>query len=304
MRIVTFSIICILSSLVLLSCGKTSVAIDDRTFEPKIVITGYLYADQPVRNIQITRNFPVGSTVNKNEIALPEAHVSLTDISSGTVYELTYNSRSFAFEYQDDELKIGYGKSYRLDVSATFDGFELQAYSTTSVPEKGLQIDFENSVYGDLYYRETDEKGNIIQPQVAYKQSENSAFFLLSISALDASIESFIYENPFGFDIKDALEDDAEIENFQYQSRWTRPENQNGGFSILEYSWFQIWFYGAYRLVLYAGDENFYHFYATHRTVQSVDGNLHEPIFHIKGDGIGVFGSAVIDTLSLNILKK
>jgi hypothetical protein len=172
------------------------------------------------------------------------------------------------------------------------------------VPKQGLQIDRENSVYGDLYYRETDEKGSIIQPQVAYKQSENSAFFLLSISALDASIESFIYENPFGFDIKDALEDDAEIENFQYQSRWTRPENQIGGFSILEYSWFQLWFYGPYRLVLYAGDENFYHFYATHRTVQSVDGNLHEPLFHIKGDGLGVFGSAVIDTLSLNILKK
>jgi hypothetical protein len=126
----------------------------------------------------------------------------------------------------------------------------------------------------------------------------------LAISALDASVETFIYENPFGFDIKDALEGDAKIENFQYTSRWTRPENQNGGFSILEYSWFQIWFYGPYRLVLYAGDENFYHFFATHRTVQSVDGNLHEPLFHIEGDGIGVFGSAVIDTLSLNIIKR
>jgi hypothetical protein len=304
MKFITNKNLLILPILMLLACGKTSVTIDDRTYEPKIVIIGYLYPERPVTNIQITRNFPVGSTIDKNQITLSDANVNLTDIGSNIVYELTYNPLIFAFEYRGVDLEIDYGKSYQLDVSASIDGNNLQASSITTVPDHGLEIDRENSVFGDLFYRETDESGIIIQPQVAYRQSENSAFFLLAISALDASIETFIYENPFGFDIKDALEDDAKIENFQYTSRWTRPENQNGGLSILEYSWFQIWFYGPYRLVLYAGDENFYHFYATHRSVQSVDGNLHEPLFHIDGDGIGVFGSAVIDTLSLNILKK
>ncbi len=204
----------------------------------------------------------------------------------------------------EEDLEIDYGKIYRLDISANIDNSDLLASSTTTVPEKGLEIDRDNSIFGDLFYRETDETGKLITPQVAYKQSENSAFYLLSISALDADIHTFIYENPFGLDINDVLEQDGKIENFQYRARWTRPENQNGGFSIMEISWFQIWFYGPYRLVLYAGDENFYHFYNTHRNVQNIDGNLHEPIFHIDGDGIGVFGSAVIDTLSLNILKK
>jgi hypothetical protein len=294
----------ILIALLLMACGKTSVTIDERTYEPKIVIIGYLYPERPVSNIQITRNFPVGTTIDKNQIALSEASVTLSDIASNSAYELTYNPITFAFEYRDDDLKIEYGNSYRLDVSVTIDGTNLQASSTTIVPKEGLEIDHESSVFGDLFYRETDETGKLITPQVAYRQSENSAFFLLSISALDASIESFIYENPFGFDIKDALEDDAEIENFQYSARWTKPENQNGGISIIEISWFQLWFYSPYRLVLYAGDENFYHFFSTHRSVQSIDGNLHEPLFHIDGDGIGVFGSAVIDTLSLNILKK
>jgi hypothetical protein len=294
----------ILTVLLLLSCGKTSVTIDERTYEPKIVIIGYLYPERPISNIQISRNFPVGTTINKDEIAIGEAKVTLTDLASNIGYELTYNPISFAFEYTKDDLEIGYGNSYRLDVSANIDDSELQASSITTVPDHGLEIDRESSVYGDLLYRETDESGKLIQPQVAYRQSENSAFFLLSISALDASIETFIYENPFGFDIKDALEDDAKIENFQYSARWTKPENQNGGLSIIEISWFQLWFYSPYRLVLYAGDENFYHFFSTHRSVQSVDGNLHQPLFHIDGDGIGVFGSAVIDTLSLNILKK
>jgi hypothetical protein len=287
-----------------MACGKTSVTIDERTYEPKIVIIGYLYPERPVSNIQITRNFPVGTTIDKNQIALSDASVFLTDIASNNAYELTYDPINFAFEYKEDDLEIEYGKSYRLEVSATVDGSELIASSTTTVPEHGLEIDRESSVFGDMFYRETDENGQLITPQIAYRQSENSAFFLLSISALEASIESFIYENPFGFDIKDALEDEAKLENFQYSARWTKPENQNGGLSIIEISWFQLWFYSPYRLVLYAGDENFYHFFSTHRNVQSVDGNLHEPLFHIDGDGLGVFGSAVIDTLSLNILKK
>jgi hypothetical protein len=299
-----YSFIIILVTLILLSCGKTSVTIDERTYEPKIVIIGYLYPERPVSNIRITRNFPVGTTIDKNQIALSEANVTLTDIGSNSVFELTYNPISFAFEYIENDLNIDYGKSYRLDVSAIIDDSYLQASSITTVPEEGLEIDQENSVFGDLFYRETDENGQLITPQVAYRQSDNSAFFLLAVSALDADIETFIYENPFGFDIKEALEDEAKIENFQYSARWTRPENQNGGFSIIEISWFQLWFYGPYRLVLYAGDENFYHFFSTHRSVQSIDGNLHEPLFHIDGEGIGVFGSAVIDTLSLNILKK
>jgi hypothetical protein len=304
MKKLEYSFIFIITALIFISCGKTSVSIDERTYEPKIVIIGYIYPERPVSNIRITRNFPVGTTIDKTEIALREANVTLTDMSSNIRYELVYNPVSLTFEYTEENLGIEYGNSYQLNVSANIDGFDLLASSTTTVPDKGLEIDHEKSVFGDLIYRETDENGQLITPKVAYRQSENSAFFLLSISALDASIESFIYENPFGFDIKDALEDDAEIENFQYSARWTKPENQNGGISIIEISWFQLWFYSPYRLVLYAGDENFYHFFRTHRSVQNVDGNLHEPLFHIDGDGIGVFGSAVIDTLSLNILKK
>ena len=304
MNKIALYIILIISFMLWYSCGKTSVTIDERTYEPKIVIIGYLYPERPVSNIRITRNFPVGTTIDKNQIALSEANVTLTDITSNIGYELTYNPISFAFEYTEDNLEIDFGKSYRLDVFANVDDSDLQASSVTTVPEEGLEIDRENSVYGNIFYRETDENGKLIQPQVAYRQSENSAFFLLSISALDADVETFIYENPFGLDIKEVIENEGKIENFQYQFRWTKPENQNGGFSIIEISWFQLWFYSPYRLVLYAADENFYHFFSTHRNVQSVDGNLHEPLFHIEGDGIGVFGSAVIDTLSLNILKK
>ena len=294
----------ILTGLFLLACGKTSVTIDESTYEPKIVIIGYLYPNTPVRYIDITRNFPVGTTVDFSQIPLHDADVRITDVETNSVYPLSYDDLSRTFSYPPDDLIIDYGKSYRLDVRAEIDGSVLQASSTTIIPDAGLKIDLDNSIYGDLYYRQTDDNGTLISPRVAYTQSENTAFYLLSISGLEASKETFIYENPFNFDIQEALDDGAKIEDFQYRARWTRPENQVGEFSLIEISWFQIWFYGSYRLLLYAGDQNFYHFYSTHRNVQEVDGNLHEPLFDIDGDGIGVFGSAVVDTIYLNVLKK
>ena len=286
------------------SCGKTSVSIDETTYEPKIVIIGYLYPGKPVSNIRITRNFPIGTVIDKEQMSLSAADVRVTDIESGKTYQLAFNNFSAWFEYTGSDWLINYGKSYRLDVAAVVAGQPLTASSVTAVPEKGLQINLENSIYGDLHYRQTDEKGAIISPRVAYEQSPDAAFYLLSISALDASLESFIYENPFGFDIQDALDGGATIDDFKYRARWTRPENKTGDYSIIEINWFLLWFYGSHRLLLYAGDQNFYHFYNTHRNVQEIDGNLHEPLFDIDGDGIGVFGSAVVDTLYLNVFPN
>ena len=297
-------ILAAVSGLLLIACGKTSVSVDERTYEPKIVINAYIYPNRPVENIRISRNFAIGQEIDKNKIALNGAAVILEDVLSGENYSLVYDPEKESFGYPGSDLLIRYGDTYRLNITANIDGNPLQATSVTTVPERGLKIDREKSIYGDLFYRQTDESGELISPRVNYMQSANAAFFLLSIAALDASEASFIYENPFGFRIQDALEGGAKIEDFQYSARWTRPENQVNGDSVIELTWFQFWFYGRYRLILYAGDDNFYHYYNTHGNVQEPDGNLHEPIFNIDGDGIGVFGSAVTDTIFLNILKK
>jgi hypothetical protein len=286
------------------ACGETSITIDESTYEPKIVIMGYLYPEMPVTDIKITRNFPIGTVIDKDKVPLRDANVQITDLDVNTSFQLAYNQQQACFEYSGSDLMIDYNKSYELRVDAVVDGEALTAQSVTTIPDKGLTINRDQSVYGDMYYRQKDNTGSVISPRVAYEQSPNTSFYLLSISSTQANIDSFIYENPFGFDIQDALDGGAKIEDFQYRVRWTRPENINDGYSVIEINWFQIWFYGPYRLLLYAGDENFFHFYNTHRNVQEIDGNLHEPIFDIEGDGIGVFGSAVVDTLYLNVLPN
>jgi len=297
-------IVLILIGMMFFSCGKTSINIDEGKYEPKIVIHGYVYPGQPVRDIQIKRNFPIGEVINKDDMHLRDAEVTITDMQTNIKYPLDFNNDSLYFELPGILFQIACEKSYRLEVRANIDGEELQASAVTKVPCQGLEIIPEYSISGKIPYRQIDESENVISPVIVYNQSPNTAFYLLSISSLDASIESFIYENPFEFDINDALEDDANLEDFMYSFRWSRPLNENSGLGILPVNWFQMWFYGRYRIVLYAGDINFYHYNRTHKNVQGPDGNLHEPIFEIDGDGIGVFGSAVTDTVYLEILKN
>lgn len=65
-----------------------------------------------------------------------------------------------------------------------------------------------------------------------------------------------------------------------------------------------LYFYTRYRIIIYAADRNFRDFQATHEVTQGADGNHHEPAFHIDGDGIGVFGSAVVDTAYFEVLRE
>ena len=290
--------------LFLFSCGKTSVSIDKSTYEPKIVIAGLIYPGQPVTNIKITRNFPVGEEISLNNIDLSNALVVLTDLQSGKEYGLRYSFARGCFEYPYSNLEIACNSSYKLDISVEFDGYQLSASAITTVPEKGLEIIADSSIYGKMYYRQKDAAGNLISPTLAYHKSKNAAFYLASIIAGFADTDNFIYENPPGLDIKKALDKGAQIQDFQFTSTWDKRFDNGSNLAKMEIDWFNFWFYSPYRIILYAADENYYHFFLTHEYVQEVDGNLHEPLFDIEGDGIGYFGSAVTDTVFLEILKK
>src|SRR5690606_7315433 len=119
--------------------------------------------------------------------------------------------------------------------------------------------------------------------------SPGTTFYALSNIALDANLETFIYDNAY-FDFEpDDIDDD--VENFKYELRWLQDANPEGGKREIVVPWLDLWFYSDYRLIVYAGDENFRLYLQTHRSVQEFDGNFHEPRMNITGDGIGVFGS-------------
>ena len=63
------------------------------------------------------------------------------------------------------------------------------------------------------------------------------------------------------------------------------------------------WFYSSYTIIAYAGDSNFKNYFMTAPAVQEFDGNFHEPIQIFQGDGIGVFASAIRDTIKFTLVK-
>ena len=94
-------------TLTILSCGKTSININEGKYEPKIVIHGYIYPNQPIRDIQIKRNYPIGVIIDKEQMHLRNAKVTLTDMQTDSVYNLVFNHDSLYFEYTSSVLRIG-----------------------------------------------------------------------------------------------------------------------------------------------------------------------------------------------------
>jgi hypothetical protein len=288
----------IINLICLSGCGEGHIDITDASYSPKIVINAYLFGGQNVQDIKITRNIPLTQGVDTSDIILSDAIVKLSDLGSNKEYLLTYNPLKSSFEYTGNDLIIAYGKSYKIDVYANIDGHELHASSTTTVPLNGLKAD--NHDLGSIVYRETDANGIIRKINISFRPSENSSATIFSIVALDASTGSFIYNNYYYSET-----DTQKIEHALYRYK------QNYVFQIgiapgtqdftVALDWFTIWFYGRYRVIIYAADRNFYDYCITAQNVMELDGNFHEPKMYIEGDGIGVFGSAVTDTVYFTV---
>jgi hypothetical protein len=285
-------------SVIIMSCGEGTVEVGPQTYTPKIVIEGYL---QPGYDIEvlITRNIPLNTQIDPSSVILSDADVVITDLQTNKDYALTYNPASGKFRYTGTDLVIDYDKSYKLTVNAVIDGKQLSAASATRVPKEGFSILRNESLLGTMKYREADNEGNVKKFKIVFNTSAGTTYYAISNIALDASLETFVYDNPY-FDMdREDLEDD--MAQFKYQMRWIQNANPNGGKRDFEIDWLDLWFYSSYRLIVYAGDENFRLFVQTYGNVTEFDGNLHEPRFNITGDGIGIFGSYIADTVYVKV---
>jgi hypothetical protein len=294
-----YMLACVASLIGLSACGRGHVDITDASYSPKIVINAYLFGGKKVQDIKITRNIPLTQNIDIDKIVLSDAIVKIMDLGDNREYDLTYNPLKFSYEYEGNDLIIEYGKSYKMDVWAIIDGKALHAGSTTTVPLSGLKADILD--LGDIVYRETESGGVVKKINIAFKPSEKSVATILSIVALDASVSSFIYNNYYYTET-----DTQKIDNalYRYKQNYAfqvgiAPGTQDFSIAI---DWFTIWFYGRYRVIIYAADKNFYDYFITAQNVMELDGNFHEPKMHIDGDGVGVFGSAVTDTVYFAVL--
>ncbi|RJP64959.1 MAG: hypothetical protein C4539_13895, partial [Ignavibacteriales bacterium] len=205
-----------------------------------------------------------------------------------------------SYEYNGNDLTIENGKSYKLEVEATIDGKNLQTSSTTIVPLNGFFI---NRLTPDvLKYRLTDENGNVKKINVSFSPAANASIYGISITALNPTLDNFIYDNAYhnNLDTNDVIED---FDMYKQQMYWLQNSKNDASQLDIDVEWHAIWFYTDYRVIIYAGDKNFKDFLLTQQNVQEMDGNFHEPKLHLDGDGIGVFASAIPDTVYFRIIK-
>ncbi|RIK78063.1 hypothetical protein DCC62_08375 [candidate division KSB1 bacterium] len=282
--------------MMLAACGESNLSITEATYQPKIAVQGILIPGQ-VPQIKISRNFPVNVVIDPVDIPIPNASVTISD-AAGVRRTLLYNPQTQAYEAQFD---VAYNTTYTLNVEAGIDGRTLHASATTTVPNAGFKILEERSNLGSMVYRQRDAQGNLINFDVVFERSPGTGYYLVSLVALDADTSKFIYDNPF----RELTAEDVftDFEEYKYLYYWLQDRPLTPGISNTEILSLFTFFYSRYRVIIYAADRNFRDFQITHELLQGIDGNYHEPAFHIEGDGIGVFGSAVADTAYFEILR-
>src|SRR5574341_1852844 len=283
--------------MMLIACGESTLSIPEAAFQPKIAIQGILVPGQ-VPSIKVGRNFRMDVVIDPATIAITDARLTITD-DAGAKHPLLYNSQTRS--YEAPQLNVAYGKTYKLDVDASIDGQALHARATTTVPNAGLEILQEHSRLGSMVYRQRDAQGNLINFSIVFERSPGTGYYLVSLVALDADTSKFIYDNPYRE--LTAEEVFADFEEYKYLYFWLQDKPLTVGVSSTEIASLYTFFYSNYRVILYAADRNSRDFQITHELLQGIDGNYHEPAFHIDGDGIGVFGSAAVDTSYFEVLR-
>ena len=136
--------------LLLGSCGDATVEPANVSYEPRIVIEGYLQAGKNIEKIQISRNFPLNADLSKVGL-LPDPQkttVQVTDLETNHIYDLTFkvddhkDLNSIYWTYEGSDFIVQEGRSYQLDVWTEMDNKKLHANSVTQVPNKGFATAF------------------------------------------------------------------------------------------------------------------------------------------------------------------
>lgn len=284
------NIIGIFAFVFLNACGDPSIDINEVEYQPKIVVEAFLYPDSPIDEIKLMRNFALETSIDSLDLLLTPTKNAVT--ASINDVPLNYNSTT-GFFYNSNFI-IEYGKTYKLKVTATIDGKTLYTESETLTPNSGFNI--VNKDLGTIKYRQN-------KPTINFVPSPGTGFYAFSIRANNPTTDNFIYDNPYFPDLE--LKDlEESFNDFVFQLSVLLNVNSTKP-DPLEYKIKELdtWFFTNYSVIVYGGDENFKDYLLTVNRVKQPDGNFVEPEFHFTGDGIGVFGSSVRDTVYFNLIK-
>nr|HPN38113.1 hypothetical protein [Melioribacteraceae bacterium] len=234
------SVVFILFALVLTGCGDPAIEVDDSQYQPKIVIEGYLFAGETVKEIKIARNFKIGERVTIEGLRLDPVNNNVTVTLNDIPLLFDPTTKSF----YNNNILVDYNKTYTIKVSAVINGVSVNTQSSTTTPAIGFKLI--NKDLGNIKYN--SEEGKFY-----YYSSPGTTFYALSFLPDSASTQNFIYDNPLfpGLKPKDVQDN---MNSYFYQGIFITDINsyQTTPFDYTIQP-FDAWFYSKYRVIAYAG---------------------------------------------------
>ncbi len=229
----------------------------------QIVVRGYIYAAEPVNDIQITSTLPLGSEETKAP-PINDAKVSL--VKDGNSYALVPSAGdSGYYHYEGDDLQVNPGDVF--EIRAEYNGSMTTGKTTVPAPPDDVTASSDKLIIpttGFGFGNQQDSTGFII---IHWKEDASSLFYVV--------VEN-IEENP------------EEISGFGGNDRIGRrfvfPPTNNNEFRIQRFS---VSYYGQHIAKIYRVNQEYADLYQS-RNQDSRD--LNEPLTNIE-NGLGVFSA-------------
>lgn len=274
-----------------------------------IVVDATLIVDLPMPPIFIRQTIAPNVVYTQDAAAVNSADVTITQGGSEYKYSLDPTSLLGRYIPPAGPPLILPETEYRILVRSG--GKEVRAVTTSPkrfTINEALMIDVTTlePVRTLITFRD-DPNAVFTAPENQVPYLENlleTRFQPINVTAYQVGIINL--ETDSDFVIEGDFLDDEDFENFERKSSSPPLEVTDGN---LRLPWFAIAFAGRHVIKVFAMDNNWFDFARSSPETQNVGfGNLagdnfERPIFHIDG-GIGLFGSASVDSIGFVILPK
>ena len=246
-------------------------------YTEQIVVDGFIYANEPVDSIVLHRTTPFGAYYDDLDYAIDSAMVTIT--VDGMAHTLLPTGMKGRYYLPASDLIVQGGKTYNLTITAP-NNQNLSATTTVPMPIHFSAI--ADSVRGKTFILDTNNLSNFAFVVTAGPADEPNRENLLSVTALDTTYGLIRHR-----------EGSDSLATMRYSNLATGPAI---AITARLFNW-----YGPNLITFYAIDTNWTDY---QRQVLGRGGSDYQPTLnHITG-GIGVFGSAARDTVTIFVKPK
>jgi len=243
------------------------------------VISAFLFADEPIENIQVTTTLPLES---EDTLAPPINNAEVVLIKDGTRYSLVQTVEKPGFyNYPENDLQVLSGDEFRIEVSYNDD----LAYGETSVPDKPQNVSISSDFLGIPEITMSDIRDGTINIDdytllISWDNNDGTLYYVV-VENLEVDPPPIFEDLPSGG---------------RGPKRFISSPAPTSEYKINPLT---ITYYGNHRAIIYKVNREYADLYESR---EQDSRNLNEPLTNIT-NGLGVFSAFASDTVSFNIIQ-